>query len=273
MAGIESILEHVRLLIVQHVPSDALKQAVPFALVCLVAGIGLSVFGAKLSRFGFVGALAVVGGAAGAFVARQTGYPTPVCGLIGALMAGVTAFYTFRFWVGIAAAGVLCVVALGLFGYRNVVPHVAAFNQTVLYAADAGGSFALPTPGQQQQYVDRTPKQWASELWSFVTRQDGRLEGKARAVALAAMLTGLCLGVVAMRTALIVSTSLVGTALVTTGMAALLTQSVPATSEAFQQRPGLVGIGVGGFLMTSLIVQTLLTRKAPSPKPAPATKS
>ena len=88
-----------------------------------------------------------------------------------------------------------------------------------------------------------------------------------------ALLTGLCLGIVAVRWALILATSLVGTVLVTTAAATLLTRSVPESYQAFQSNPGLVGVGVGGFLVTSLILQTMLSRKSPAAKGESAAKS
>ena len=130
MMDIQSFLERARQLAVQHAPSDVLQDAVPFALVCLVAGIGLSVLGAKLSRFGLTAALAVGGGVVGLFVAKETGYPAPVCGLVGSLMAGVVAFMTFRLWVGVVAAVVFSSAALGVFGYQRLRPHLAEFNAT-----------------------------------------------------------------------------------------------------------------------------------------------
>ena len=72
------------------------------------------------------------------------------------------------------------------------------------------------------------------------------------------------MGLLAVRWALILSTSLLGTSLVTTGLATLLTQSVPDSYQAFQNNPKLVGIGIGAFLATSLVLQTMLSRRTSS---------
>ena len=85
-------------------------------------------------------------------------------------------------------------------------------------------------------------------------------------IGVVALLTGLCLGLAAARWALIISTSLVGTSFVATGLATLLTHSVPDSYQAFQNNPSVVGIGLGGFLVTSLVLQTLLSRKSTSDK-------
>ena len=266
MNEIETILEQARQLFVTHAPAEMLTQAMPFAIICLVAGIGFSVLGAKTARFGVACAFSLLGGYIGAFFAREAGYSVPVCGMVGALMIGVIAYQTFRLWVGLAAAVVLSAAVLGSFGYQRVLPHMTEFQESLVDSpAAVDGTFALQTPEEQQAYLDRGPREWAEGLWTFVSERDASAASNGRALAIAAMVIGLCMGVLAVRWALIVSTSLVGTSLVTTGMATLLYQSVPDSYQAFQGRPGLVGIGVGGFLVTSLIIQTMLTRSAPAP--------
>lgn len=273
MAELEPILEQIRSLIVQHAPADMLKEALPFALICLVAGTALSVLGAKLARFALTCGFVLLGGAGGIFVARHTGYPQPLCGLAGALMLGVIGFQTFRLWVGVAAAIVLSAVALGAFGYKQVTPHYTEFHQMAAQADSSGESFALPTPQEQQAYLDRTPEQWMGEFRDFVSQRDANLEPKGRALGLAALVTGLCLGLLAIRTALILSTSLVGTSMVSVAIATVLTGSIEGSLNALEKHPILVGVGVGAFFFTSLIVQTLLTRKAPTEEPKAAAKA
>lgn len=274
MNEVAAILDQARLFVLQHAPAQILKEAVPFGIIVLSVGIGLSVLGAKLSRFAFVCAFIGLGAWVGIYFARQTGFPTPVCGLVGAALIGLIGYQTFRMWVGVTVALVLSSLALGAFGYQRIVPHVAEFEQTgTTQAVESPVSFELPSPEQQQAYHERTPWQWAEQLWAFVTQKDAHIERNGKAVGLAALVAGLCLGVVATRWALILATSLVGTALVTTAIAALLTHSVPETCQAFQQRPGLVGVAVGGFLVSSFVLQTMLTRKAPVAKAESAAKS
>lgn len=267
MNEIESILEQARLFFVQYSPADALKQAMPVALICLLVGVGLSVLGAKLARFSMSCGFTLLGGAIGVYFSRQTGFSPLVCGALGALMVGVIGYQTYRLWVGMAAAVVLSSLAVGAFGYSQIVPHVAEFQQVETVAAlDGNTTFVLPSPQEQEAYRARTPAQWAGELWAFIAEKNIHLERNAKAVVLAAMVTGLCLGVIAVRTALILSTSIMGTFFVSTGMATLLTHSVPEAYQACAHNPALVGMGVGGFLVTSLIIQTMLTRNAPSSK-------
>lgn len=268
------ILEQVRQLFDQHAPAELLKEAIPFGILCLVGGIGLSVLGAKLSRFALTCGFAVLGGYIGVFFARETGFPQPVCGLVGAALVALIGYQTFKIWVGIAAALVLSSVALGVFSYQRVLPHVGEFDQAITASVtESPSSFDLPTPEQQKMYRERGAKEWAKEFWAFVRQKDTDVERNGRALALGAMLTGLCLGVMAVRWALILSTSLFGTLLVTTSIATLLTHAAPGSYEALHRNPGMVGIGVGAFLVSSLILQTLLTRKAPAAKAESPAKS
>jgi hypothetical protein len=274
MNEIETILEQVRLFVVQHAPTDAMRGAVPAALIFLVAGVGLSVLGAKLARVGVTTAFVSLGGVAGAGFARELDFHPLIGVLVGGLLIGIIAYQTFRLWVGLGAAVVFSSLVVGTFGYQRVVPYVAEFEQGVQHPAVAGPiTFAVPTTIEQQAYRDRTPRQWAEEFWAFVTQRDANVARNTKGLATVALLTGLCLGILAVRWALILSTSLVGTVLVTTAVATLLTHSVPESYQAFQHNPGLLGVGVGGFLVTSLILQTMLSRKSPAAKGESAAKS
>ena len=269
MTDIQSLLDRARELALQHMPTEVLQEAIPFALVCLVAGIGLSVLGAKLSRFALTAVLAMGGGVVGLFIAQETGYPPPVCGLVGSLMAGVVAFMTFRLWVGVVAAVVFSSAAMGVFVVQRGYPHLAEFNATyapVPAGSVASGSFALPSPAAQKAFGDRTPQAWAKELWTFVAQKDATFERNGRALGLVAALAGLFFGVIAMRTALILSTALAGTGLVAAGTTTALAHSFPPSYQSLLGNPALLGIAAGAFFVGSLVVQTLLTRKAPAPE-------
>lgn len=263
MTEIESILEAARSFAQQHAPAEALRGAIPAAIVLLVAGIGISVLGAKLARFGMTTAFVVVGGALGGMFAREFNFAPIVCVLGGALLVGIIGFQTFRLWVGLGAAMVFSSVVMGTFGYQRVVPYMTEFReQAQVQAIESPIAFALPTPEEQSAYTGRTPRQWAEEFWTYLTQRDAATAQNTKALSLVALLTGLCMGILAVRWALIIATSLIGTVLVTSAAATLLTNSVPESVQAFQQNPSLVGIGVGGFLVTSLILQTMLSRKS-----------
>ncbi len=55
-----------------------------------------------------------------------------------------------------------------------------------------------------------------------------------------------------------------GTFLVVAGLGAVATTYSPSWYQAVVDKPGVLGAAMGAFLVASLIVQTLLTRNAPS---------
>ena len=286
MTELSPVFDQARLFLQERIPENVLGQALPLAIGCLVVGVVLSVLGAKLARFGLTGAFVVAGGAAGVAFGKAYGFPQPVCALVGAAIGGTVGFLTFRLWVGVTAALVLSSLAMGTFGYQRVLPHVPAFQEyskaqgevqgetmTTWNPVDGTRAFSLPTAEEQLAYQGRSARDWASGLWSFVTSRDLDADRHDKALGLVALITGLCLGVVAVRWMLILATSLVGTVLVATGTATLVGRASEASYETFAAYPGAVGIGLGGFLATSLIVQALVTRKAPAPKAGKAVKS
>lgn len=276
MNDLTPILEQARLFVVQHVPVNVQGNAIAVAIILLVGGIGLSVLGAKLSRFGFTSVFVVLGALAGYHFSRVSGLHPVICTPVGAAMIGAIGHLTFRLWVGVAVALVLSSLVLGAFGYQRVVPHVAEFDQTRMVGwspVTGAAEFSLPTPDQQQAYRDRSPETWVKELWAHVTAKDAHLERNGKSLAFVALVTGLFLGVVAVRWALILATSLAGTALVTTGVATLFTHFVSGSYESFLHHPGIMGAAVGAFLVTSLALQTMLTRKPPSDEPTTTAKS
>ncbi len=271
MTDLSPIVEHVRDFVVHSVPPGMQERAVVVAAVFLAVGIGLSVLGAKLARPVLTVFVASVGGLAGVFFARNAGFHEPVGqvigGAVGMAMFGTVALLTFRIWVGVITALVLSTIALGSFGYDRLAPHVAEFEGVVKSSTvDGGQKYVIPTPAEQQSYRDRTPGQWAQEFWTFATGKDANLGVHSRLVGTGALAIGLFLGVVAMRWMLILSTSAAGTLLVTSGVATLVAHAVPGSYQAFARHPGILGMGIGAFMVTSLILQTLLTRKAPAEK-------
>jgi len=271
MNEVASVLEQLRVFFVQHAPTSMPTGSVPVAVVCLVGGIVLSVLGAKFARFGLTTAFVLLGGLLGAGFADGLSFSRAACIPVGALLFGVIGFQTFRLWVGVASAAVLSAIVLGTFGSQRVAPHVAEFQQLSPWVISDSSAqsipgttaeYVIPTRDQQTAYVERSPRQWASEFWSYLSERDASTARNGQAIAALTTLGGLCLGLLAVRLALVVSTSLMGTVLVTTGMATLLTHSVPDSYQAFQKNPTLVGVGIGAFLVTSLALQAMLMRKA-----------
>lgn len=265
MYDLTPIFEQARAFMTQHLPPEMMARTVLIPLALLVAGIGLSVFGAKLARPAMTTVFALLGGYVGVLFAREAGYPAPIGGLVGGGMFATIAFLTFRLWVGVVAAIVVAAIALGTFGYQELAPHLSEFDSSMTWAPTAQSletaDFAVPSPTQQQSYLDRDPAEWAEKFWAFVGSRDASVPEDGKLLGLAAFVGGLFLGVVAMRWMLILSTSVVGTALVVTSTGALLARFFESPYQTVQDRPGVIGIAVGAILVTSMIIQTLLTRR------------
>jgi len=265
MNELTSVLQQGHQLFVQHAPAEILTKAVPAGIIFLIAGIGLSVLGAKFARFGMTGFAVMLGGWGGYAFAQYNSFPPILGAMVGALLVGIIGYQTFRIWVGLGTAIVVGLIAVSVFGQKELRPYLAEFNESQLRVDERGETvFALPTAEGQQVYWNGGFKEYVSSFTNYLADRDMRALQNGRAIGMVALLTGLCVGLMATRWALILSTSLVGTLLVAVGAAALLVQSLPKACVAFDKNPGLAAAGLGGFLITSLILQALLSKRAES---------
>jgi|GEM_PF-1603082 len=267
-----NILDQVRQFAVGQLQGGSsawLTNQVVAGIGILLLGIGLSVLGAKFARAGLTTAFVVAGGSFGLWFSRQTGFAPLICVLTGSLLVGIIGYQTFKLWIAAAAAIVFSSIVMGAYGYNQLLPRVVEYQQSATgleRSPEGTTSFTVPSPAQQNDYIVRDPRVWARDFWTFLTTHDQSVANNARALGVVALLTGLCMGLIAVRWALILATSIVGTSMVTTGLATLMTHSVPDTYQAFNRNPVVFGVAVGGFLVTSLVLQTLLSRKGSSDK-------
>ncbi|MCH7993263.1 MAG: hypothetical protein IIB57_02345 [Planctomycetes bacterium] len=259
MTDLTPIFEQVREFAVRYIPLEFQERTVAIAAMFLVGGVGLSVLGAKLAKPAMTTVLGLLGALGGVVFARNAGVHEAIGGLVGALMFATVSHLTFRLWVGVASALVLSTLALGAFSYQEVLPHYMEF----VSPAEGRQSFTLPSPEQQAASIQPEFKQWASDFWAFASQRDERLPINSQLVGFGAAALGLFLGVIAVRWMLILATSIVGTGLVTTAVATTVAHYSPGSEQTFLNNAGVMGMGVGAFLVSSLILQTLLTRKAP----------
>lgn len=270
-------LEQGRSFLEQNASNHTEIAPVILAVLVLVAGIGMSVLGAKLSRVGMTVGFALLGGALAINLCQSTELPPAVCGLGGALLLGTVGFLTFRLWVGVVVGLVVAVLAVGTFGYQRYHQILPEFQESRLVGQTASleDGPVIPTEAQQQANLARTPDDVAREFWSFVEEKNPGAQNRLQTIGGAALLLGLFFGVIAARWALIFATGVVGTLLVTAGALGILTDAFPKALQAFGDHPGLSGAAMGAFLLSSFILQTMLTRKAPggkqSKKPAAET--
>lgn len=258
--------EQIRLFCQQHLPAATMDNIVPVAVLSLVVGVLLSVVGAKLARAGFTLAFVAAGAFAGYRFGGLAEVPLSLCVLGGALMIGVIGFVTFRLWVGAAVAAVVATAALGAFGYQNLLPHLPEFEQTHMTASAAVGQvgdFAVPSPEENSAFANGNIATLGKKFWAFAKQKDASLERRALVWGIAALVTGLFLGVLTIRWALVLSTSFLGTVLVGGGAATLFTHFFPQSLQSFQAHPGIGASAVGTFLVMSLVLQTMLTRATP----------
>lgn len=274
MNELQSVIDQLRLFTEQHIPPEMLPHIAWGAVAVVLAGIGLCVLGAKLARFGITCVFVLIGGGIGLEFAHMASFPTAPCVALGAAAVATVAFLTYRLWVGVAAAVVLGGVALGVFGYQKVMPHVQDFDPAVAWAAsEQADEFTLLTPEQQEAYANPSADEWFRGLWRHVSERDVAAPQYARAIGLAAVVIGLLIGVLAVRPTLILATSIIGTFFVASGLGALAQQYMPATYQAGFGHPVVMGVLLGALGISSVIVQTLLTRKAPQPDSESSDKS
>ncbi|MFQ5461001.1 MAG: hypothetical protein ACE5E5_00065 [Phycisphaerae bacterium] len=262
MPDFSARLEQVHQFFVQHLPPEALANMVPVAVLVLIAGITISVLGAKLARVALMLGFAAVGIIGGKHFAEISGYSLPLCVIAGCGMVAAIGHLTFRLWVGAAVGAVLTVLALGVFSYDKLIPQINEYEQARLVAVQGDGDgFVIPTAQQKASYIAQKPAELVREFWTFATGKDPSIENRALSVGLAAMVIGLFLGVVAVRWALVLATSLAGTILVASGVCALLAEFLPSSYRALVGSSLAGGITLGGFFLTSVLLQGLLTRK------------
>jgi hypothetical protein len=263
MTELSPLIEQIREFALTNAPPAVLERTVAISIAFLVLGIGLSVLGAKLAKPAMATALGLLGAAGGAFYAQHAGFNQIIGALAGAAMFSLVAHLTFRIWVGVATAAVLSSLALGTFGFQHVAPHLAEFDGMVTWSPTEGSqTFAVPTPDEQTAYREHNLNEWAGEFWSFATARDGALPINTQLVGFGAAAAGLFLGVVLVRWMLILATSVAGTMLVTTAAATVLSRFLAESYQPLLNHSGVMGMVVGAFFVSSLIIQTLLTRKA-----------
>lgn len=261
MTDLTPLFDQIHAQLTQMVPHETLTRVIFLTIVFLAVGIVMSVLGAKMAKPAITGSFGLLGAALGVRFGHEGGYSAPLCALVAAAMFATVAHLTFRTWVGLATGVVVALVTLSTFGYSHVAPHVADFDRSgagVLVSTDGLGHDDAPLPSVL------APQEWATQFWTYLQEKDASVAQEGKLLAVAAMVVGLFLGVIAVRWMLILTTSVVGTALVVSAVGIFLNRFFPGSHHALVNNPAIVGVGVGGFLLTSLIVQLLLTRTAPA---------
>lgn len=261
-------LDQVQRLWDAHVPAGYQVPLYPVAVGMLLVGIGLSVLGAKLARPGITCGFGALGALAGAALAPELDWPLAVVIILGTAIGAVVGYGLFRLWVGLAAAAFLTTLTVGVYGGQIVVPHFIDYEP--LHTFD--GNFALPSASEEDPAECKlsTVKTWARDFWLYVQSREADVNKRILGIGLVAALAGLLLGALLPRLTLIITSSLVGTVLVMSGLAGLATLCGIELAQAYERHGQIVGAAALIFLSSSLLLQSLLTRKAPRPAPPPA---
>ncbi len=289
----------VQQFLTQHMPQGVTDKAGLGALGALIGGVFLCVLGAKLARVGMTLGWAAVGGAIGYKVAQVAGMPPAVGVLLFAAGIGAIGHLTYRLWVGLLTAGVITALVLGAFGYQRVAPRLAEYNARTpgisLAATDGGGAesiseagmggglasgsvdgsggeagtggdlgsgggFTVPTALEQAAYRQGQIRRELGDFWGFVKMQDLTVAAHAKALLATALVFGLLIGLSTIRLTLILSTSLLGTLLVSSGVIGAINVMFPGFAVGAAQRPLINAAAMAVCLLISVILQVRLTR-------------
>jgi len=271
--GLGDILQQVREFAAQHVPADALPPTVPLATLVMLTGVVVAVFGARLARLALTTAFGLGGAYAAARFAHAMDLPPALSVIVGAALIAGIGYCLYRLWVGIGVAALLCMLALSVFGYYRVLPEAIRFNEShpASVALPGESGFTLLDAGEQAEYSHPSPQKWAHDFWTHLTTQQADIRRNGAAVALAAALVGLLVGLLATRPALVACTALVGTAVVGSGLLAFSGALAPRYYRAALDRPVVLAGAAAGLFLVSVVLQARLGRRlAPSPVAKPA---
>jgi hypothetical protein len=278
---ITQVLEQLRGMWELHVPAQYHPPAAPTGFALLMLGIGIAVLGARMARGGLTLAFALAGGLVAFAFRTHVNWNPPVVLGAGMLAGALCGFLLFRLWIGVAAAGLCAALAVGFYGSRNVAPHFVSYDSTHNFngvftvpealpearASDSAAADSIPT---LEAHFDQF-KSWCRGFWLYVQSQESDVNVWIAGIALGAGLFGFLLGSVLPRLTLIAGSASLGTLLVLSGFAALAHYANTQVYDAAISRPRVVGLVGVVLLVTSVVLQALLTRRpAAVAKSAPA---
>ncbi len=253
------------------------------AVLALVVGLILSLWGARLLKAAYVIGFMVAGATVGMGVARTYEVDPLIGFVIGAGVLGLVGHLLYRWWIGLTAA--LAAAAIVVAVSAPWAPREAeAFADALLQQAGGRQLFApesqptsgspavvvapgdldgrtidwltvaaglKPPEGQARPEPLAVLAAWVKALWAAVPdelRQAGLLAGVAG-------LLGLALGVVLPRFTTIVGTSAIGVLAMAGSVAYFLSEKMPGAWQSVQAQPVWFWACVGLILVVSLAFQ------------------
>lgn len=264
MQNYEHLFDQLRAVAEHYLPIEAGQAVLPVAVASLLIGMVLSFSGAKLLRILIVGVFIIGGGACGYALAQSFDFSEVVGIAIGAIAIGAMGFFSYRLWVGIGCAILFACIGLSIYGEQNVLPRFIEYGDMIKARQLGGaGEFNVPSPETQASYMDPDPEEFIEGFWSYLNNQDQSVRRNLLGIALGTGVLGLLLGLLATRFMLVVSTAAIGTIMTATGAVTLLVRLKPETKQVFTDYPQWAVAMFISYLIASVAVQMLTTRKVP----------
>jgi len=246
-----------------HLNPEAFTAAAAVAGAAVVAGVLISVIGAKLAKTAFTVVMTLVGVGASSSLAYLIPDAPWVAYLLGAVAGAVLGFLLFRLWVGGVAAGVFAVAAMAYAGHAQFLPALDRIDGSALAVGqDGSAAFAVPTPTEQQAFQKMSVGELTDRFWNEIKLQDPAAPGRLRNFGIVAGVVGLGIGLLLSRLTLIVCTSLVGTGLLVCGLFYLGQAFWPEVIEQLSPHGRYLALVAASFFVFSAVLQSRLTHKA-----------
>lgn len=237
----------------EHVPAQSLPDPHWLAGILLVAGVLLSVWGAKLLRGGFVLSFVAIGAAVGIRLAESQQIDMLIGLVLGAGLAGLMGHLMYRWWLGTSAGAfaVLLVLAVGVpRAWPGEVERYRAQQQTLTleqYRDALQGDMTSTAPS-------------FAELREYLWTERRDLSVKTLVICGLAFGLGFIAGLMIPRLTTIVGTAAAGTLALIVGGGILITLHRPDAWDTLDAQSGWVLAGITATFAMSVLMQGARSR-------------
>lgn len=241
-----------------HVPRPAWWPETGYVLAgALLAGIVLSLWGARLLRAIFVLVFMGVGAAIGIRAGRHFEVDDLIGLVLGIGFFGLLGHLLYRWWVGVSAGLALTVVVALIFGVRNLPTIQSEIQQAFPdYRLGVGtGQYVLGQAAVSSEASD-TIRAYLSDLGAYLWNTRRQAVYRVGFVLGLAWLTGLGMGLTLPRFTTIIGTSVLGSVVLVVAVAMLMASQWPGAWAAASAHPAWLLAGLGLILIVSVAYQT-----------------
>jgi hypothetical protein len=254
-----------------HMPAGDLSIPLWPTLGALLAGIVLSLAGAKLLRAAVALCFTGAGVALGSILAERFAFSTIVGVLGGAALFGAIGYLLFRPWMALLCGVIAVVVVAGATTAQDLPAVWQGFEDHRIAAGAVGDEgFAIPTAEAQAAEQTMTLAAYGREFVEYVQQYQPELARKTVVMSALAFAIGFFFGLFFHRVAMVLGTVALGTLLI--GGAGLLLgeRYWPQAVDRVLAHPR-IGLGVAaGWMVLSILTQYrgFRARGAEAPPPA-----